>query len=196
MKVYNRGSQKMVDLTCVINGNDISRVVIDNYRQINFNIKLYETYVNNGKPYLSMTDKQVNYWIDIFKCAEEMTFVKNEAYKNIDTDIDIHLDENMMAEILSNGNFNYIGLDDLASQLYHTYRICYNFYFKKNKTKENILSNNDELISRLDTLYSYVMGVKDAYSSDSQFDEVKYCLNNIVKDIGETLTDLKNKKEN
>ncbi len=57
---------------------------------------------------------------------------------------------------------------------------------------KNILINNDELIHRLDTLYSYVMGVKDAHNSDFKYDGLTYCLNKIIEDIGGLLTALKN----
>jgi hypothetical protein len=198
MKVYNKDTGEMVNLICLINEKNIASDVIETYVQINYeslNYGIYNIRPKNGSWVYSMTNKEINYWVDIFKCAEEVTFVKNEAYKNIDTDIDINLDENIMIETLSNGSFNYINLDDLVSELYHAYRICYESYFKNNKTKENMPTNNDELICRLDTLYSYVMGVKDCYSPCSELDKLPYCLDNIVKDIGEILTDLKNKKD-
>jgi hypothetical protein len=195
MQVYNKDTGETFNLICLINGKDISCRVIDNCVKINSHVKHYDISGKDLEIFYEMKDSQINYWIDIFKCAKEVTFVKNEAYKNIDTDIDINLDENIMIETLSKNIFNYINLDDLVSELYHAYRICYESYFKNNKTKENMPTNNDELIPRLDTLYSYVMGVKDCYRSFSESDELPYCLNKIIKDIGEVLTDLKNKKD-
>lgn len=195
MEVYNKDNGETVNLICLINGNDISCRVIDNFVKINPHVKHYDIFGKDLEIFYAMKDRQINYWIDIFKCAKEVTFVKNEAYKNIDTDIDINLDENIMIETLSKNIFNYLNLDDLKNEIYTTYRIFYESYFKNNKKKENIPTNNDELITRLDTLYSYVMGVKDCYSSHSELDNLPYCLNKIIKDIGEILTDLKNKKD-
>jgi hypothetical protein len=71
MEVYNEETHEMVNLICVINEKNIACDIIETYVQINYerlNYGIYNMRPINGNWVYSMTNKEITYWIDIFKC--------------------------------------------------------------------------------------------------------------------------------
>jgi hypothetical protein len=80
MEVYNKETRKIVNFICVINGEDISRDVIDNFViDDSHNFDKYTYFINNnGEICYEMDSVDINYWYKVFTLLKEIELFKDE----------------------------------------------------------------------------------------------------------------------
>ncbi len=120
MEVYNKDTCEIINLTCVINSEDIARDVIKNYEIDNCNqFKKYGWHNNDGEICYAMESKQIKYWSKVFALLIEIEIFRKEIENKYK---DLH--KNLKSKKLCCDN-NFNDLKHEINLVYYTYANAY-----------------------------------------------------------------------